>query len=85
MDTYILTGDVMIIDNNKLRNFSQRDHNIERTCQQTLGKIRSDQVSRLEYCIGIWCNKHVIHKSKFREWKQNVLTLVDNKILELST
>ena len=30
-----------------------------------------------------WCNKYVISKSNLIEWKQNVLTPVDNKILEL--
>lgn len=45
---------------------------------------KSDLVSNLKNCIDNWCNKSGIQKSNRSEWKKNVITLVDENILEQS-
>ena len=47
-------------------------------------KTRSDLILSLNTCIDNWCAKHGIQKSSLSVWKQYVLKLVYDKILELS-
>ena len=44
----------------------------------------SNLILSLNTCIDNWCTKHGIHESNLSEWKQNVLKVADDKILELS-
>ena len=45
-------------------------------------KTKSDLVSSLNSCKASWCNKHGIHKFNLKKWKQNILTLAGDTILE---
>lgn len=79
----IKTTDMLIEDLRIIDNSSQKDK-IYETRSINVKETWSDLFSRPESYKKIWCSKHVIHKSSIIEWKQNVLTLIDDEILKLS-
>ena len=79
----ILTGDVRIFGNNKQRNFlTNRSKDLGIISIKFMETM--SEIFNLNSCRTCWCTKHGIHKPSLSEFKQNVLLLVDETVLELS-
>ena len=81
---HIMADDLRVYGNNKLRNFFPVGPKYRMSTEINFKETRSELHSSLKSCIDSWCSTHGIHKSNFSEWKQNILTLAEGNILELS-
>ena len=81
---HIITGNLKIIHNNKLRKLFSKGPKYRENKSFSFEKAKSNIIAGLNTCIESWCDKHGTTTSAFSEWKQQVLTKVDERIQHLS-
>ena len=79
----IVTGDLWIVGNNKLRGLFYEGPEYKETINISSEKAKFTIIEGLSGCIVTWRSKHGIDKSLLMEWKGKVIDKVDEKIKTL--
>ena len=82
---HILTGDLRIVKNNKLRKLIIKGPKYRENKGISLNKSKMNINSALDDYIGKFCNKNGCNEQTFTEWKLKVLEIVDLRINQLSS
>ena len=82
---HILTGDLRITSNNKLRKLFTKIPNNRESISKNFKETKSDLLFSMKSCIVNCCNKHMgTRKSNLSDWKQTYLILVGEKLWNYS-
>ena len=81
---HILTGNLNIIENNKLRNLFQKGPKFRESKPIDWEKARTNILTGVNSCIKDWCYKHGYNEVIFNEWKAKITESIDSRISILS-
>ena len=81
---HILTGDLRIVKNNKLRKILSKGPKFRQTQGLDFIKARQHILKGISECINNWCSKHKINENLLQEWKIRTMELVDKRIQHLN-
>ena len=79
----MITGDLRIIKNNKLRNPLKNDLNYREPGTINFSKALSEMATALDTCIETMILKTKYTTSNFKPWKEKVSGKMKEKIIEL--
>ena len=82
---HIITGDLRIVENNKLRKLLTKGPKFRESAGICWNKAKQSIVDGLNESIKKWVDTNAIPSSLFTEWKCKVLECVENKIDTLKT
>ena len=81
---HILTGNLKIIKNDKLRLLFRKGPKFRETKPINWDKARTNILVGINKCISDWCSKHGHHENVFNEWKSKITESIDSRINILS-
>lgn len=81
---HILTGDLRIVKNNKLRKLIIKGPKYRENKGISWNKTKSSIKNSINDYIKAWCDKNGCNEQLFHQWKHKVLELVDIQIQQLS-
>ena len=84
-DNQITTGNLKVIDNNKLRKRFSRGSKYRESRIADYQKAKERIITGIRSCIQSWCNKHCVSTASYFEWKEAVMVAIDEKISHIST
>ena len=82
---HILTGNLSIVKNNKLRKILSKGPKFRETRGLNFYKAKESITEGINDCIKNWCAKKNSNKALLQEWKHKVLELVDERIKAINT
>ena len=82
---HIITGNLKIIEDNKLRKFFPKVLKYRENRMVDYQKAKESIITTIKSCTQFWCDKHSITTSSFSQWKQAVTSAIDEKTSHLST
>ena len=82
---HIVTGDLRIVENEKLRKLLSRGPKYRESKQLDFVSARKEIVLGIENCIKNYCDKYRMNISVLNGWRVEVLKAVDDRILEISS
>ena len=81
---HILTGNLQIIEHNKLRKLFHKGPKYRETKPLNWEKARNNILDGLNNCVSNWCNKNGYNENIFNEWKNKISDTIDSRIKNLS-
>jgi hypothetical protein len=80
---HIISGDIRIIPNNKLRKLISKGPKYREALKINWTSAKETILVSLDECIKNWSVKSKLNKSLFLPWKTEIIKALDNKILSL--
>ena len=77
---HVLTGNLRIVNNNKLRKILSKGPKFRETRELNFCKARESIVTGINDCITKWSTKNNTNKAVLQEWKNKIFELVDKRI-----
>ena len=77
---HILTGDLNIISESKLRGLIAKGPKYREPLPFSLDKAKAEILLGLDKCIDTWCNKTKSSEAVFQDWKGTIASKIDQRI-----
>ena len=81
---HIITGNLEIVTNTKLRNLISKGPNYREPVQFSCENAKEEILKGIDNCINTWSNKVGLPISAFRDWKEMITCKIDARILTLA-
>ena len=81
---HILTGDLNIISDSKLKALITKGPKYREPLPFSFDKAKSEIILGLDTCIDTWCSKTKFSKSLFQEWKNTIISKIDERVSSFS-